>query len=307
MFYALDDEFNEDGVQSTVSDGALLDDEDGLDDPDTDQDNEPPTADDAEDDDDGGEDSDSGDTDDSDGSGNPDDSDNHKEDDDDPPPGEEKFAVQYRHETKELSREDVIGYAQKGMDYDSTKAALDTLTEEAKDLRTFHEAHAEHIEELEAFMRETGAKSIEDVLDALRVSERVAKGENAELAKERVRSARLERKLQAKTSQKDEQQANRQKAQEDLNAFKSAYPQVKVDEQFLSSLSEDLKATGNLTQAYERQRIRALNAENEALKKKLRDEKQNASNAKRSTGSQKSSGARERKKDPLLEALLSDD
>lgn len=305
MFYALDDEFNEDGVQSTVAEDALLDDEDGLDDPDTEQTDEPSEADDAEEDDDGGE--DSGDTDDSDDSDNPDDSDNHKEDDDDPPSGEEKFTVQYRHETKELSREDVIGYAQKGMDYDSTKAALDTLTEEAKELRTFHETHAEHIEELEEFLRETGAKSIEDVLDALRVSERVAKGENAELAKERVRSARLERKLQAKSSQKDEQNANRQKAQEDLNAFKAAYPKVKVDEQLLSSLSEDLKATGNLTQAYERQQLRALKAENEALKKKLRDEKQNASNAKRSTGSQKSSGARERKKDPLLEALLSDD
>lgn len=265
------------------------------------------------------------DTDELDDSDEPDEADGSEDDDgtagedaQDDEPGEEPhddgaaetkdtFHVKWLDETRDLTREEVIQYAQKGMDYDRTKEALRASREEAATLREFHQQHKSQIDELTAYMEETGAANLDEVLDNLRVSALVGKGESKELAREKVRSARLERQLAAKSQQQTAQEQKNRKAQEDLAAFQKEYPDVKVDEALLKELGEDLKATGNLTRAYEKMQRRKLEADNEKLRKQLEADKQNASNKRRSTGSQKSSGSSSAKKDPLLAALLSDD
>lgn len=219
----------------------------------------------------------------------------------------ETFHVKWLDETRDLTRDEVIEYAQKGMDYDRTKEALRASREEAETLRAFHQQHKSQIDELTAYMEETGAASLDDVLDTLRVSALVGKGESKELAREKVRSARLERQLTAKSQQVTAQDQKSRKAQEDLAAFQKEYPNVKVDEALLKELGDDLRSTGNLTRAYEKMQRRKLEADNEKLRKQLEADKQNASNKRRSTGSQKSSGSTSAKKDPLIAALLSDD
>lgn len=220
---------------------------------------------------------------------------------------EDSFELKYRHETKTLSRKEVIQYAQKGMDYDRIKGEHTALSEEVPSLREFKNAHEAQIAELEAYMQETGAKSIEEVLDTLRVASRVGKGESEELAKANVRAERAERRLKANTAQTDTQSQKSRKAQEDIEAFQKEYPNVKVDEALLKGLSDDLKATGNLTRAYERKQNRELSARVKELEKKLETERQNADGKRRSTGSQKSSGAKGGRVDPLLSALLAED
>lgn len=219
----------------------------------------------------------------------------------------ETFHVKWLDETRDLTRDEVIEYAQKGMDYDRTKEALRASREEAETLRAFHQRHKSQIDELTAYMEETGAASLDEVLDTLRVSALVGKGESKELAREKVRSARLERQLAAKSQQVTVQDEKNRKAQQDLAAFQKEYPNVKVDEALLKELGDDLRSTGNLTRAYEKMQRRKLEADNEKLRKQLEADKQNASNKRRSTGSQKSSGSTSAKKDPLIAALLSDD
>lgn len=292
MFYVADD--NERDID--LSENEELEDADDLEDGDEPDDGEDEADDSAEDD------------------GADEDGDEGEEDDGGEPQGDdgaaddgEKFPVKWLDETKELTREEVIRYAQKGMDYDRTKQALHALREEADALRAFKAEHEAQIEELTAYLKESGKTSLNDVLDDLRVSELIGKGDSADLAREKIRAARLERQLAANAQRQTEQDEGKRKAQADLEAFQKEYPDVKVDEALLKELGDDLKATGNLTRAYEKMQRRKLEADNAALRKQIEDDKQKASNKRRTTGSQKSSGSVSGKRDPLLAALLSDD
>lgn len=292
MFYVADD--NEKDID--LSETEELEDADDLEDGDEPDDGEDETDDSAEDD------------------GADEDGDEGEEDDGGEPQGDdgaaddgEKFPVKWLDETKELTREEVIRYAQKGMDYDRTKQALHALREEADALRAFKAEHEAQIEELTAYLKEAGKTSLGDVLDDLRFSELIGKGDSADLAREKIRAARLERQLAANTQRQTEQDEGKRKAQADLEAFQKEYPDVKVDEALLKELGDDLKATGNLTRAYEKMQRRKLEADNAALRKQIEADKQKASNKRRTTGSQKSSGSVSGKRDPLLAALLSDD
>ena len=292
MFYVADD--NERDID--LSETEELEDADDLEDGDEPDDGEDETDDSAEDDgadEDGDEDGEADD-------GEPQDDDGAADDG-------EKFPVKWLGETKELTRDEVIQYAQKGMDYDRTKEALHALREEANALREFKTEHEAQIEELTAYLKEAGKTSLNDVLDELRFSELIGKGDSADLAREKIRAARLERQLAANAQRQTEQDEGKRKAQADLEAFQKEYPDVKVDEALLKELGDDLKATGNLTRAYEKMQRRKLEADNAALRKQIEADKQKASNKRRTTGSQKSSGSVSGKRDPLLAALLSDD
>lgn len=292
MFYVADD--NERDID--LSKNEELEEADDLEDGDEPDDGEDEADDSAEDD------------------GADEDGDEGEEDDGGEPQGDdgaaddgEKFPVKWLDETKELTREEVIRYAQKGMDYDRTKQALHALREEADALRAFKTEHEAQIEELTAYLKESGKTSLNDVLDDLRVSTLIGKGDSADLAREKIRAARLERQLAANTQRQTEQDESSRKAKADLEAFQKEYPDVRVDEALLKELGDDLTATGNLTRAYERLQRRKLEADNAALRKQLETGKQKASNKRRTTGSQKSSGSAAGKRDPLIAALLSDD
>lgn len=292
MFYVADD--NEKDID--LSETEELEDTDDLEDGDEPDDGEDEADDSAEDD------------------GADEDGDEGEEDDGGEPQGDdgaaddgEKFPVKWLDETKELTREEVIRYAQKGMDYDRTKQALHALREEADALRAFKTEHEAQVEELTAYLKESGKTSLNDVLDDLRVSELIGKGDSADLAREKIRAARLERQLAANAQRQTERDESSRKAKADLEAFQKEYPDVKVDEALLKELGDDLKATGNLTRAYEKMQRRKLEADNAALRKQIEADKQKASNKRRTTGSQKSSGSVSGKRDPLLAALLSDD
>lgn len=291
MFYVADD--NEKDID--LSETEELEETDDLDDGDEPDDGEDEAGDSAEDD---------GADEDGDEAGE---DDGEPQDDDGAADGGEKFPVKWLDETKELTREEVIRYAQKGMDYDRTKQALHALREEADALRAFKTEHEAQIEELTAYLKESGKSSLNDVLDDLRISTLIGKGDSADLAREKIRSARLERQLAANTQRQTEQDESSRKAKADLEAFQKEYPDVKVDEVLLKALGDDLTATGNLTRAYERLQRRKLEADNAALRKQIEAGKQKASNKRRTTGSQKSSGSAAVKRDPLIAALLSDD
>ena len=230
MFYVADDNEKDIDLSETEELEDTDDPEDG-DEPDEGEDE----ADDSAEDDGADEDGDEGEEDDG---GEPQDDDGAADDG-------EKFPVKWLGETKELTREEVIRYAQKGMDYDRTKEALHALREEADALRAFKTEHEAQIEELTAYLKEAGKTSLGDVLDDLRVSELIGKGDSADLAREKIRAARLERQLAANAQRQTEQDEGKRKAQADLEAFQKEYPDVKVDEALLKELGDDLKATGH--------------------------------------------------------------
>lgn len=207
-----------------------------------------------------------------------------------------------------VGRDEVIQLAQKGKDYDRVKEASERLKTEVEGLRDFRSKNEADLRELHAYMEESGAENVCDVLDAMRISAMAAKGVSREVAAERVKNARLQRQLQEKEERITADETQQRKVQGDLNEFRKAYPDVAVDKNLLEQLADDIRVTGNLTAAYQRHENRRLSKELEKAKSDLAAEKQNQSNKQRSGGSQKSSsGNSESWLDQFQKGLLSDD
>ena len=107
----------------------------------------------------------------------------------------------------------------------------------------------------------------------------------------------------------DTQAALAEKAAADLERFARAHPTVKL-ETLLPELTAELAQTQDLETAYGRYELRrarqtcaALERELDSLRRTLEAERQNASNLRRSPGSQRSAGA-PAGADPFLEALF---
>lgn len=207
-----------------------------------------------------------------------------------------------------VGRDEVIQLAQKGKDYDRVKEASERLKTEVEGLRDFRSKNEADLRELHAYMEESGAENVCDVLDAMRISAMAAKGVSREVAAERVKNARLQRQLQEKEERITADETQQRKVQGDLNEFRKAYPDVAVDKSLLEQLADDIRVTGNLTAAYQRHENRRLSKELEKAKSDLAAEKQNQSNKQRSGGSQKSSsGNSETWLDQFQKGLLTDD
>lgn len=217
----------------------------------------------------------------------------------------ETFELTYLGEKRTVNRAEVVQLAQKGLNHDRLQEQWNGLKAARDELQGWRQANQGAIDEVTAYLKETGSNDIGQVLDELRVSQMQKQGLSEDVARERVARQRAERQLMAGKASQSQAADRRQKAADDIAAFKRAYPDVAVDAALLGRLKDDLAATGNLASAYMRAENRRLVAELEASKKAAAAAAQNASNRQRSAGSQKSSGG-ETQDDPFLSALFSE-
>lgn len=217
----------------------------------------------------------------------------------------ETFELTYLGEKRTVNRAEVVQLAQKGLNHDRLQEQWNGLKASRDELQGWRQANQGAIDEVTAYLKETGGNDIGQVLDELRVSQMQKQGLSEDVARERVARQRAERQLMAGKASQSQAADRRQKAADDIAAFRRAYPDVAVDAALLGSLKDDLAATGNLASAYMRAENRRLVAELEASKKAAAAAAQNASNRQRSAGSQKSSGG-ETQDDPFLSALFSE-
>lgn len=217
----------------------------------------------------------------------------------------ETFELTYLGEKRTVNRAEVVQLAQKGLNHDRLQEQWNGLKASRDELQGWRQANQGAIDEVTAYLKETGGNDIGQVLDELRVSQMQKQGLSEDVARERVARQRAERQLMAGKASQSQAADRRQKAADDIAAFRRAYPDVAVDAALLGRLKDDLAATGNLASAYMRAENRRLVAELEASKKAAAAAAQNASNRQRSAGSQKSSGG-EVQDDPFLSALFSE-
>lgn len=218
----------------------------------------------------------------------------------------ETFELTYLGEKRTVNRAEVVQLAQKGLNHDRLQEQWNGLKAARDELQGWRQANQSAVDEVTAYLKETGGNDIGQVLDELRVSQMQKQGLSEDVARERVARQRAERQLMAGKASQSQAADRRQKAADDIAAFKRAYPDVAVDAALLGRLKDDLAATGNLASAYMRAENRRLIAELEASKKAAAAAAQNASNRQRSAGSQKSSGG-ETQDDPFLSALFSEE
>lgn len=217
----------------------------------------------------------------------------------------ETFELTYLGEKRTVNRAEVVQLAQKGLNHDRLQEQWNGLKAARDELQGWRQANQGAVDEVTAYLKETGGNDIGQVLDELRVSQMQKQGLSEDVARERVARQRAERQLMAGKASQSQAENRRQKAADDIAAFRRAYPDVAVDAALLGRLKDDLAATGNLASAYLRAENRRLVAELEASKKAAAAAAQNASNRQRSAGSQKSSGD-EAQDDPFLSALFSE-
>lgn len=217
----------------------------------------------------------------------------------------ETFELTYLGEKRTVNRAEVVQLAQKGLNHDRLQEQWNGLKAARDELQGWRQANQGAVDEVTAYLKETGGNDIGQVLDELRVSQMQKQGLSEDVARERVARQRAERQLMAGKASQSQAADRRQKAADDIAAFRRAYPDVAVDAALLGRLKDDLAATGNLASAYMRAENRRLVAELEASKKAAAAAAQNASNRQRSAGSQKSSGG-ETQDDPFLSALFSE-
>ena len=193
------------------------------------------------------------------------------------------FTLKYMGEEKEFSREEVVSFAQKGMDYDRVRGKLD----EANQLAATNAEAAEFVKALAAESGITPAELMDSVY-ANMLSKK--EGISIDEAKGRLRLQKKEKELADKEKaleQKSKAEPPKPTAQDErrreLSDFFKAYPNVKPTdippEVFQAAHKEGIP----LVAAYARHETARVRAELEA-------EKQNSKNKARSAGSASTSG-----------------
>jgi hypothetical protein len=193
--------------------------------------------------------------------------------------------------------------AQKGADYDRVKEQYTKGQQTIQDLQTQLNSFSTRkgaLDVLEIVAEKTGTK-LEEMAEMLYVSVRKSAGASEEVAREELKSAKLERELngmkaqQTKTQQqKDDAEA---RAQREIDAFRKEYPDVQLTEELVSKLNGDLQKGVSLAAAYRNLEKAQDAAKIQELQQQLAAKKQNDKNKKRSPGSQKDSGGRRTRSD----------
>ena len=215
------------------------------------------------------------------------------------------YHLKWLDEQKDVNREEVTQLAQKGLDYDRVKGKLEAQRAQTEQYKAFHDENEEAVRELQAFMEETGAKSVAEVLDGLRVGRKVSAGTARDVAVAQVAQERAERALKWNTTKREAAASKSQeKAAADVRAFIEAHPDEDLAK-LLPELSEDLDKTQDLEKAYTAYSMRKLQKQVKELTDALAAEKQNKSNRQRSAGSARSAGGETVKDDPFLAVLMS--
>lgn len=198
---------------------------------------------------------------------------------------DQRFVLKHLDEVREVSREEVIALAQKGMDYDrKTQKLSDTIAE--------YEAFLDEIAAPAGLNRNQLMDSIR--ARALVASEKEAGREISETeALFRVQQSRADKKRIAEeeaqaATQREQAEAERRQS-EMLQRFATTYPEVKASD-IPAEVWAETRATGDLVSAWAKHENAQLKREKAELERRISTMENNAKNAQRSTGSQKSAG-----------------
>ncbi len=204
---------------------------------------------------------------------------------------DQRFTLKVNGAESEVTRDEVIALAQKGMDYDRIKAERDSFKADAPTMQRYREQ--------ETFLKDLAEKSgitVDALMENVRV--KMAMDQDKSLTEDQAR-AKVKADAAARqqpAEKKEEQKAEatpEERRQAMFASFVAAYPDVKADT-IPKEVWDAASRTFDLVGEYRAYEIRELRKEVETLR-------QNNKNKERSTGSRKSVGATT-PKDPFDEA-----
>ena len=204
-------------------------------------------------------------------------------------PKEDKFVLKHLDDIREVSRDEVVTLAQKGLDYDRIRSERDALKTEKADWKDRND----FLEQLAEMSGQTVDELMVAVKAKLVYEDEKKKGYDIteEQAKYRVESEMRDRKKAKPAEPEAVTPTAEEIRREKFARFAAKYPDVKeVPKEVWRAFGDG--TTAELTDLYEAHKIRSLEAENKALNDKIKN-LEKAASAKRSTGSRKSNGTPE--------------
>lgn len=204
----------------------------------------------------------------------------------------EAFTLKVNKEERTVTREEMIAYAQKGVDYDRVKAAAEQAKSDNTALKEQNAKMQEAYDLLEQIAGDSKS-TVAELLETMRVNRLVSQGLSQETAKERIAREKAEKALadaNAKQEVKKETAADR--AAREVADFRKEYPDVDMSKELMDRLVEDVQNGMSLTQAYRKYESAQKDARIQQLQAELEAEKKNRENRSTSPGSQSDSGAK---------------
>lgn len=216
---------------------------------------------------------------------------------------EQTFMLKVNKEEKQVTLEEMTALAQKGADYDRVKDNYTKSQQTIQDLQTKLDSANKHqgvLDILDIVATKSDMK-LEELAEMLYLSIRKSAGTSEDVAREELKSAKLEKELNGIKAQKNDakqkEETAESRAQRELDAFKENYPDVDLTEDLISKLTPDLQKGVGLSAAYRNYERAQSTAKIRELEQQLAAKKQNDKNKKSSPGSQKDSGGRRSRSD----------
>lgn len=213
------------------------------------------------------------------------------------------FTIKVNKEERTVTLEEMTALAQKGADYDRVKEQNTKHQQTIEDLRSKLEGVSSQqavLDILDTIAQKSGS-TLEQLAESLYVNFRKSAGASEDVAREELKSARLEKELngyKAKQTQQQEQEKNSEsRVRRDVEEFRKEYPSVDITEDLINKLAPDIQNGMSLSAAYRKYEKAQDSAKIAELERKLAAKAQNDKNKKRSPGSQTDSGGRSSKSD----------
>lgn len=216
---------------------------------------------------------------------------------------EQTFTIKVNKEERKVTLEEMTAFAQKGADYDRVKEQNGQLQKSNTEMQTKLDAMASNqgVLDILSIVAEKSGSSLEQLAESLYVNFRKSSGASEEVAREELKSAKLEKELNSVKAQQTKQQEEKTdaetRAQQDLEAFQREYPDVSLTEELVDKLVSDIQKGMSLSAAYRKYEKAQDAAKIAELERKLTAKAQNDKNKRSSPGSQQDSGGRRSKSD----------
>ena len=236
----------------------------------------------------------------------PDDHDDGVEEDREEPESgkdEQMFTLKVNKEEKQVTLDEMTTLAQKGADYDRVKENYAKSQQTIQELQAKLDSGNKHhgVMDILDIVAAKSDVSLEELAESLYLSVRVNAGVSADVAREELKSAKLEKELNGYKAQKETAKQTEDdaatRAQREIDAFKENYPDVALTDELISKLNADLQKGVSLSAAYRNYERTQSNAKIKDLEQQLAAKKQNDKNKQHSPGSQKDSGGRRSRSD----------
>lgn len=216
---------------------------------------------------------------------------------------DQTFTLKVNKEERQVTLEEMTALAQKGADYDRVKEQNSKHQQTISDLQKKLEgvsAQQNALDILDTIAQKSNL-TLDQLAESLYVNFRKNNGASEDVAREELKSAKLEKELnsyKAKQTQQQEKETDAEaRAQRDLEEFNREYPGIELTEALVDKLVPDIQNGMSLSAAYRKYEKAQDSAKIAELQRQLAAKEQNAKNQKHSPGSQKDSGGRRVKSD----------